>query len=94
MELLQFLLSFFASEYGDKLKPVLTLLEKNNFDIRKTLGSIDLETIAPIIKDFMEKGMKNRPESSERNIVGISPIANIADKDIVYTLNKYFSDAT
>jgi hypothetical protein len=34
---------------------------------------------------------KNRPtESAERNFY-LSPIAGIADKDIIYTLNKYFS---
>lgn len=92
MEILQFLLSFFLNEYGGKLSPIIELLKNNDFDIKKTLQNVNLETIAPLIKNFMENGTKNRPENSERSVAGLNPIAKIADKDIVYTLNKYFYD--
>lgn len=90
MEILQFLLSFFSKEYGGKLTPIIEMLKNNNFDIKKTLQNLNLDAIAPLIKDFMQNATKNRPENSERNNVGLSPIAKIADKDIVYTLNQYF----
>lgn len=90
MDLLQFLLSFFASEYGKNLSPLIEIFKKNNFDLKKVLASINLDTLAPIIKNFMENAQKNRPEHTERNVYGLSPISKFADKDVVYALNSYF----
>lgn len=92
MEILQFLLSFLFKDASTPLKDVLTKLKDNNFDIIKTLQNIDLSAILPLIEKFMQfSENKNRSENfQERNIVGLNPIAQIADKDIVYSLNKYF----
>lgn len=95
MEILQFLLSFFMSEMGGgKLEPVLKALKENNFDIKSLLKNLNPEIIAPIIKDFMSKNEQNRPSGAHGRSVGLSPVAGIADKDIVYTLNKYFYTET
>ena len=95
MEILQFLLSFFMSEMGGgKLEPVLKALKENNFDIKSLLKNLNPEIIAPIIKDFMSKNEQNRPSGTHGRSVGLSPVAGIADKDIVYTLNKYFYTET
>jgi hypothetical protein len=93
MEILRFLLSFLLKEVGgDKLTPILETFKNNDFDLKKTLSNLNLEKIAPIISAFFQmNAQKNRPtESAERNFY-LSPIAGIADKDIIYTLNKYFS---
>ena len=43
----------------------------------------------------MEQSAKKRPEkTSERSEHGLTPIAGFADKDIVFTLNKYFYEQT
>ena len=92
MEILQFFLSFLLNEYGESLKPIMKALKDNDFDLKRTFRNLDLSTFLPLIKNFLQNGAnKTRPENfSERVEVGVSPISNLADKDIVYTLNKYF----
>ena len=89
MEILQFLAQLFANEQNSKIiTPILELLKQNNFDLRKVLANVDPKTLAPIIKEFMSN-MQNRPTDSVRRNNGLSPISNIADKDIIFSLNKY-----
>lgn len=94
MEILRFLLSFLLKEAGgDNLAPLFENLQNNDFDIKKTLQGLNLQAVAPLIRAFMENLSKNenRPtKNAERNI-SLSPIAGIADKDIIYALNKYLS---
>ena len=92
MEILQFLLSFFLNNFkGGSLSPIFNLLKENSFDIKKLVQNLNPEVLAPIIKSFMEL---NKNEKSPTEFVGqgegLKPIATIADKDIVYTLNRYF----
>ncbi len=98
MEILKLLLSFFLKD--DKLKPfspIVELLSKNSFDIHKTLKNLNLDALAPIVKAFLENASNVREQNktptdfSVGEVVGLNPIANIADKEIVYTLNKYFA---
>lgn len=90
MELLQFLLSFLLGDGGKKFSPLLERFMKNGFNIKDLLSSLSLDTLAPIIQAFM--GMQNKsPTQNVGQYFGLNPIANIADKEIVYTLNKYFS---
>lgn len=91
MEILQFLLSLLNENYSiGWAKPVLELLQKNSFDIKKTLSCLSPETIAPIVKEFLKTANKKPPTEHVGGGYGLSPIAEIADKDVVYTLNKYF----
>lgn len=93
MEILQNLLSFFINEYnGGKFKPLFELLKNNSFDIKKALSNLNLDAIAPVIQEFMKNvGTPNQNyENSFSESFGLNPIAKIADKDIVYTLNQYF----
>ncbi len=89
MEILQFLLSNF---FGDNLKaiaPVFDLLKKHDFNVIKCLPELTPEMLAPIFS-----GLFNQNKSPTEHVgqgYGIAPIAKIADKDIVYTLNKYMS---
>lgn len=92
MEILQFLLSFFLSEYGGgKYAPVFELLKENSFDIGKTLKNLDPKKVAPIVKDIFSSAQKNSPTESVGHF-GLSPVKNIADKEIVFALNKYLGD--
>ena len=93
MEILQFLLSFFLNEYGGgSLKPILELFKENSFDIKRVLQNLKPETVAPIIKDFMSKNNNKSPTETVGHACGLNPIAKIADKEIVYTLNKFFCE--
>ncbi|MBQ3492889.1 MAG: hypothetical protein IJA88_02145 [Clostridia bacterium] len=95
MELLQILLSFLNGSYDGKLKPIVDLVQKNNFDLKKILQNVDANTLAPLVKLFMEQSAKKHPENtSGQSEYGLSPIAGFADKDIVFTLNKYFHEPT
>ncbi len=97
LEILKSLLSIFLTD--DKVKtlsPIVDLLSKNSFDVHKTLKNLNLETITPLIKAFMSNIGKNNeqnktPTESVGEVSGLNPIANVADKNIVYTLNKYFA---
>ena len=92
MELLQFLLTFLLKEYGgEKLTPLLNALNNGSFNLQSLLSFITPETLEPILKNLF--GAKNEPCTQNFNVqgYGLKPIAQIADRDIVYTLNKYLS---
>ena len=91
MEILQFLLNFLNNNSNlGVLTPIINLLKENSFDIKRVISNLSPEVIAPIVKEFMN-AQNNRPTESVGRSEGLTPIANVADKDIVYTLNKYLS---
>ncbi|MBE5749513.1 MAG: hypothetical protein E7346_01420 [Clostridiales bacterium] len=93
MEILQVLLSLFLNgENGGAFAPVIKRLANNSFDLKKTLLSLTPEEVEPIIKEFMKFSDKKSPTNGYSPSVGLDPIAMIADKEIVYTLNKYFHE--
>ncbi|MBE7062069.1 MAG: hypothetical protein E7382_05985 [Clostridiales bacterium] len=81
MEILQTLISLLSNGINGNANSPVTDFLKN----------VDLSQLAPLIN-----GLFSRQEKSPTDSVGhgehLNPIANIADKDIVYTLNKYYSD--
>lgn len=90
MEILQILLKFFTEEGGGgALSPIIKLLKDNSFDVKKTVSNLNVETVAPIIKEFL---FSSASKNAVPNGVGVAPISNVADKDIVYTLNKYLGE--
>lgn len=93
MEILQLLLSFLLKEYGgEKLAPVINSLKSGGFNLQSLLSSITPEMLAPIFSLF--SGVQNNKPCAEtfsEQGYGLKPIAQIADKDIVYTLNRYLS---
>lgn len=92
MEILQLLTSFLSNNQNLKvLAPIIEILRANNFDIKKALSSLTPEMIKPIIEQFSL--MQNSKQSFDGQVQGLTPISNIADKDIVYSLNKYLSQA-
>ena len=77
---------------AEKYKNVIDLVQNNSFDIKKALSSLSPETLAPIVKQFMKMNENKNPTEHVGQGEGLKPIANIADKNIVYTLNRYFYD--
>ncbi|MBR5192557.1 MAG: hypothetical protein IKW33_04020 [Clostridia bacterium] len=91
MEFIKQLISFLINEFGiEKLSGLINILSENSFDIKKVLQSFSVEQFAPIIQEFMKGEEKNTTNENFVGGYGLSPIANIADKEIVYALNKYF----
>ncbi len=90
MDLLQILSEFLGKNTGaGAWKPVFDLLKENSFDIRRTLSSLTPEKAAPIIKAFLSSRPEPGKNSGAAPAYGTAPISNIADKDIVYALNRY-----
>ena len=93
MEILQFLTSFFQNNQNLKLiTPIIEILRQNNFDIKRALSSLTPEMIKPIIEQFSAV-MSSAPNNLKQDNQGLAPISNIADKDIVYALNRYLSQS-
>jgi hypothetical protein len=95
MEILQNLLSFFLKNSGaSAFQPIFDLLKTYSFNIGEALKHLTPETIAPIVKEFMKNTNgqnKNPTDFSVGNPHGLNPIANVADKEIIYALNRHFS---
>lgn len=92
MEILRFLINFFLEEYGGKdFAPVLESLSNGSLDFKSLLSNIKPETIAPILKRFINLNDKDSPTENGR-AYGLNPISNFADGEIVRSLNNFFSD--
>ena len=90
MEILQQFLSFILKEIGlTNLAPLFNGLKNGNFNLQNFLSNLKLENIMPIINTFMNMQNKN-PTETVGIYHGVKPIENIADKEIVLTLNNYF----
>ena len=93
MEILRILAEFLTKEYGGgAFGKILELLAKNEFDIKRTLSSLGPDTVAPILKELLNSAADAKKETSSFNGkgFGVSPVQNVADEKIIYTLNKYF----
>lgn len=89
MEISDILKNFVSENNLSALLPILKLLGENSFDIKKTLGGITPETLIKLSGELLKENPPKTAYKTEK--IGVSPIANIADKDIVYTLNRYIS---
>ncbi len=72
------------------LVPIINLLRENSFDLKKTAQNLTPEKLAPIIESFSESAATYAAKTNT-HANGLSPIANVADKEIIYTLNRYLS---
>lgn len=92
MELLQNLLNFiFNTDQGKKLLPLITALLSGSVSLGDLLGKINLQALLPLINGFFNNAQNKNPTASAVGLgYGLKPVVNVADKDIVYTLNKYF----
>ena len=89
MEILQFLFSLFKDNALIKnLMPIFELLKANNFDLKSTLSQIDIEKLQPLIQELSTFFQSKSPASSTGLDNALSPILDLADKDIIFALNK------
>lgn len=90
MEIIKKILeNYLGNDAIGKILPLFNLFKENSFDIKSVIKNIKPEDIEPIVSLFSQ--IKNPSDNSE-GLVGIAPISNIADKDIVFTLNKYLGN--
>ena len=95
MEILQFLISLLKDNQSiQKLAPIIQILQQNNFDLKSTLSSINPQVLAPFIQQFMQSMQKESPTEFVGQQNALSPISDIADKEVIYSLNKYLSQDT
>lgn len=92
--ILQFLLNYFLTEYGDGVfKPLYELLEENSFDIIKALKNAKPENFAPLVSKFLESGSPPSTAVFNDNVENkTTPVASFTDVEIVNSLNQYFSN--
>lgn len=90
VELLQFIISLFSSNEGLKF---ITALIETLFGNPSSTSNSDVEEVDPEIEALFEEISGKRKASPKIIEEGyaLGPISNIADKDIVYNLNRYFS---
>lgn len=93
MELLQFILTFLSKNFNlDVLAPFFELAKNGNFSFENIVKNLDFNKLAPVINAIFSSLNKQSPtETVGHNFYGLNPIANLADKEIVYTLNKFLS---
>ena len=72
------------------LVPIINLLRENSFDLKRTAQTLTPEKLAPIIESFSINAAKSAAKTNT-HANGLAPIANVADKEIIYTLNRYLS---
>lgn len=90
MEILQLLTNLLSGEELGKFQPFFELLKSSDFNLSKILQNLTPEHLQPVINAFASQ-TKSRTESV-RQYSGLSPISKIADKEVVYSLNKYLSN--
>lgn len=92
MDLLQFLISFFTKEFGEeKLAPILNAIKDNSFNLSALLNPEFLSIIMPLLSEFFIKQNNTPTAFSVGDEYRLSPISRIADENIIYQLNRYFS---
>ncbi len=91
MDILNLLSSYLSNGNLQKLSPLVNLLARNSFDIKKTISSLSLEDIAPLLGAFINQNDNSPREVREENISPkTEPIKTCASFEIVDRLNRYF----
>ena len=93
MEILQTLLSYLLKNPNlQNFSPIIESLKQNNFDFKKVLSNLNLENIMPMFNSIMQTfGQNKNPSPSFYEEEGLNPINDFADKQIIDSLNCYFS---
>jgi hypothetical protein len=92
MDILEFLLgNFLDNDKKNTVKSLIEVLKNNSFDLKSILTANNLSAILPLIKDLSFLWEKKNPTESVGQYHNLSPIAPFADREIVYSLNRYLS---
>ena len=76
------------------LQSLINLLSNGlngNSPLAELLKNIDISGLTKILGTVFNNEQQKSPTESVGQDCHLNPIANIADKDIIYTLNKYYS---
>ena len=91
MDALKTILGLFSGKNGETTARLFKILSENSFDIKRVLNVLTAEDLLNIIDGFNgSRGEQKAPSENYAN--GVTTISNIADKEIVYALNKYVSE--
>ena len=94
MEIIKILTEFMLKMTGrEELGPLLAQLEKNGFDLKKTVSALTPDTVIPVIKSFLQKASDGKKSDSfaafGSESFGTEPVSEIADSRILRRLNDY-----
>ena len=90
MDIIGLLKNLLSNESVEALVPIIELLRENSFDLKRTLNAVTPEKLAPVIEKLFIKNAGNGTNfNAEFNTGGVTTVANIADSEIVYALNRY-----
>lgn len=93
MDITEIIKNLFSGTNAETVLPIINLLRENSFDLKKVAQNLTPEKIIPVVQAFAAaknaSDEKNAPFQAEKG--GVLTIANIADKEIVYCLNRYLS---
>ncbi len=89
MQFLNTILSLLLNEENkEKLAPIIDVVLKNGFDLPSILKNIDVSTLMPLLQSLFEEKQPSKPHTQANPL---SPISDVADKEIIFALNKYIS---
>ena len=89
MNLLQFLTSLFSNpESRNGILQLLGNILNGNFNLAEILSNLNIEKALSLIAPLFQQNNQN--DKKTQSGFTLSPIENFANKDIVYSLNKYF----
>lgn len=95
MESLQYILNLLFPEKAKELGALLQYAAKNRFDLNEMLKNLDLVSLAPLLGGLFSSPAAEHARTGEnesaQSASPLTPIAAVADKDIVYCLNRYLS---
>ena len=91
MDIAEFLKNFTDGKNAQTIARLFDFLRENSFDIKKILGAITPETLLSAFKYFDTFGKATPSGNPAAFANGVAPVANVADKEIVYALNRYLN---
>lgn len=94
MDILSLIKNFLSDKNTQAILPLINLLRENSFDLKRTINSLSPETLSPILETFIQNGGNNQNFYADTTANGVTAIANVADSEIVYALNKYLNATT
>jgi len=92
MEILDFILkNFLSGDAQEKFAPVFKTVTENGFDLGKIIKNLDISAILPLLDGLFSAKSAAPPKTETAN--PLSPVSDVADRDIIFALNRYIAAA-
>lgn len=89
MEFIKVLINLFLGEEKSKsIQPLLDIFANNNFDIKSSLSSLNVETLLPLITSFMDFA---KPVSNEPIFSQIDNYHDYCEEELADRFDAYFN---